>query len=282
MSGSASYAAVKLFGFRALLFSHDTTTFDRWLWLRRLLPRTLNREMLLDAGCGNGGFAIGARRRGYRTLGLTQDERYCSDARAYASICGATDARFEVADLRCLDHRHDLIEKFDVVICLEVIEHVLDDQKLMRDLGSCLKPGGRLLLTTPYYYYRAITRSDEGPFSEIEDGWHVRRGYTPAMLTELCKGAMLTLERVTFCTGLISQKVTGILRILSRMHKLLGWSAILPLRLLPPLFDRPVTHLANWPYFSICIEAYKPRFAFSAGAKWPEVSKISSDFSRST
>ena len=273
----ASFAAVKLFGFRALLFTHDTTTLDRWLWLRRLLPRTLNREMLLDAGCGNGAFAIGAGRRGYRTLGLTQDERYCSDARAYASICGATDARFEVADLRCLDQRQDLFEKFDIVICLEAIEHVLDDRKLVRDLGSCLKPGGRLLLTTPYYYYRAITRSDEGPFSETENGWHVRRGYTPAMLTELCSRATLTLERITFCTGLISQKVTGILRILSGIHKLLAWNAILPLRLLPPLLDRPVTHLANWPYYSICIEAYKPRLAFSAGARSSGAPASSSD-----
>ena len=191
--------------------------------------------MLLDAGCGNGAFAIGAAHRGYRTLGLTQDERYCSDAKSHASVCGTTDASFEVADLRCLGERSDLIGKFDVIICLEVIEHVLDDRKLMCDLGNCLKPGGRLLLTTPYYHYRAITRSDDGPFSGTEDGWHVRRGYTPVMLKELCADSMLTLESVTFCSGLISQKLTGVLRLLSRVHRVLGWSAILPLRLLPPL-----------------------------------------------
>ena len=71
--------------------------------------------MLLDAGCGNGAFAIGAAQRGYRTLGLTQDERYCSDAKCYASICGATGASFEVADLRRLNERGDLVGEFDVV-----------------------------------------------------------------------------------------------------------------------------------------------------------------------
>ena len=281
MSGSASYVAVKLFGFRALLFSHDTTILDRWQWLERHLPRTLNGETLLDAGCGNGAFAIGAARRGYRTLGLTSEERSCSDAQAYASICGVADARFEVADLRRLDQRGNLNGKFDVVVCLEVIEHVLDDRKLVCDLGRCLKPGGRLLLTTPYYHYRAITRSDDGPFSGSEDGWHVRRGYTPAMLGELCSEATLTLEGITFCTGLISQKVTGILRVLSRLHRLLGWSAILPLRVLPPLLDRPVTKIANWPYLSICIEACKSRFAMSEGVGESVTSGNSFGYSRS-
>ena len=102
MPRPVSHAVVKLFGFPALLITHDTTTLDRWLWLRRLLPRTLNGEMLLDAGCGNGAFAIGAAQRGYRTLGLTQDERYCSDAKSHASVCGTTAASFEVADLRRL------------------------------------------------------------------------------------------------------------------------------------------------------------------------------------
>ena len=67
-------------------------------------------------------------------------------------------------------------EQFDVAICTENIEHILNDFKLVRDIADCLKPGGRLLLTTPNYNYRAITSNDNGPFCATETGGHVRRG----------------------------------------------------------------------------------------------------------
>jgi SAM-dependent methyltransferase len=153
-----------------------------------------------------------------------------------------------------------LLGQFDVAVCLETIEHVMDDRKLMRDMAACLKSGGRLLLTTPYYYYRPVTAGDRGPFSKVEDGSHVRRGYTGAMLAELCEDAGLVLERESHCTGLLSQKLVGVQRLLSRLHPLLAWMAVLPFRIFPPLFDRTISRLTGWPYFSICIEAYKPRF----------------------
>src|SRR5438309_117590 len=82
-----------------------------------------------------------------------------------------------------------------------------------------------------------------GPFSTYEDGWHLRRGYTRQMLEELCAEAGLRVEAVSYCTGFLSQKITGLLRTLSRVHDLLGWAAVLPLRPLPPVFDRLVTPL---------------------------------------
>lgn len=251
---------VRLVGFSALLMHGDTTVLDRWLWLKRRLPKTANGESLLDAGCGNGVFTIGAARRGYRALGLTHEGRDCTAAKERALLCNTEQAAFETLDLRQLDGRRDLAEKFDVVICLETIEHVLDDLQLVRGLAACLRPGGHLLLTTPNYHYRAITPDNNGPFSKFEDGRHVRRGYTRAMLAELCAQAGLTLERRSFCTGLLSQKATLLFRLLSRAHPLLGWAVILPLRALPPLLDRPITSLLGWPYFSICLEAYKPRY----------------------
>ncbi|NEO43486.1 MAG: hypothetical protein F6K55_04870 [Moorea sp. SIO4A3] len=115
------------------------------------------------------------------------------------------------------------------------------------------------MLTTPYYYYRAITPGDNGPFSRIEDGWHVRRGYTPGMLTELCEHAGLICERQSFCSGFLSQKLTFILRVINRINPLLSWILTLPLRIMPPIFDKVITNLIGWPTYSICLEAYKPR-----------------------
>lgn len=257
---------VKLVGFPATLIHGDTLVLDRWRWLKRRLPRTRNGERLLDVGCGTGAFSIGAARRGYDALGLSWDERNQRVAAERAALCGARTAAFEVLDVRHLDARRDLIEHFDVAICCENIEHILDDRKLLRDIAACLKPGGRLLLTTPYLLYRPMSAGEIGPFLPIENGDHVRRGYSAAMLDELCLHAGLVPERVSFCSGVISQKVTSLMRSLGRVDATLAWILTCPLRVLPPLTDRWVSRLLGWPGFSICLEAYKPRFAPIFGA----------------
>lgn len=255
---------VKIFGYYAGFIHGDTLIFDRWLWLKKHLPKTKNGEKLIDIGCGTGAFSIGAALRGYDALGLSWDERNQRVATERAQICRADTAIFEVLDIRNLDSRENLRGQFDVAICLEAIEHIINDRKLMIDIAACLKPGGRLLLTTPYFHYRPITPGDQGPFLEFEDGGHVRRGYLKAIIDELCNQANLIPDNISYCSGFLSQKITFIQRMLSNIHPLLGWGAILPLRILPPLFDRLVTKLLHWPYFSICLEAYKPRFTREA------------------
>lgn len=251
---------IEIVGHPATLVHGDTLVLDRWQWLKSKLPITRNREKLIDIGCGTGAFSIGAALRGYEALGLSWDERNQDVANERAKICRADLAKFEVLDVRALDSRDDLFGQFDVVICCENIEHIIDDRKLMRDMASCLKPGGRLLLTAPYLLYRAITPGDNGPFKKIESGWHVRRGYSKAMLRELCEEAGLTVEEISSCSGFLSQKITACLRIGNRLNPLLSWALTFPFRLIPPFFDKPITDFLNWPYFSICLEAYKPRY----------------------
>ena len=250
----------KILGFPATLIHGDTLVLDRWRWLKSRLPETCNGEKLLDVGCGTGAFTIGSALRGYETLGLSWDERNQAVARERAAICKAQTAVFEVQDVRDLGARNELVSQFDFAICLETVEHVLDDRKLFRDIAACLKPGGRLLLTTPNLHYRPMTAGEKGPFSKVEDGGHVRRGYTKAMLDELCAQAGLVPEQVSFTSGFLSQKITTTLRVLSRIHPLIGWAFVLPLRVVPILFDEFVTQLVRWPQFSICLEAYKPRY----------------------
>jgi SAM-dependent methyltransferase len=251
---------VRLMGFPATLVHGSPLTLDRWLWLRRRLPATANGERLIDVGCGSGAFTIGAALRGYRAHGLSWDERNQDVARHRAALCNAPLATFEVFDIRNLDSRRDLHQEFDVAICLETIEHVIDDRKLLKDIAACLKPGGRLLLTTPNFHYRPISAMDNGPFPKVEDGWHVRRGYTRAMLAELCEHCGLIPERESYCSGFLSQKIASLFRLISKFNSYIASAVITPLRILPLILDRPVTNLLGWPYYSICLEAYKPRF----------------------
>jgi len=255
---------LRLIGYPALLIHGDPMVLDRWRWLKQRLPGTRNDERLLDCGCGTGAFSIGAAKRGYRATGVTNDEAAVARAQERADYLKPGFANFEAGDIRRLADRSDFQGVFEIAICLEVIEHLADDRSLMQNLAACLKPGGRLLLTTPYYHYIAVTPDEEGPRSEIEHetcGWHVRRGYTVGMLQELCQDAGMVIEEVSYCSGFLSQRLTALMRVLTRVHYLFAWAAVLPLRILPPLFDGLLTRLIGWRYYSICIEAYKPRFA---------------------
>ena len=49
-------------------------------------------------------------------------------------------------------------------------------------------------------------------------------------------------------------------RALAKLHPVVAWVATLPLRAAPIWFDAIVTRVTRWPSYSICLEAYKPRF----------------------
>ncbi len=262
------HALIRLFGFRAGFWHGDTLLQDRWRWLKRRLPETANGERLLDVGCGSGAFTVAAAKLGYAALGTSWSEEDLGAAAERAKISKVDSARFVRLDVRQLGTMEEWKGSFDVVVCLETIEHVLHDRALVEALYDCLTPGGRLLLSTPYYLYHPITAADKGPFEREERGWHVRRGYTPAMLEELCKSVGFYAEEISYCSGLLSQKVTWLMRRLEQMRSRLGWIATLPFRPGVALLDGLVTRLLGWPHFSICLVAYKPRYN-SSGVMTP-------------
>lgn len=260
-------ALVRMIGWRATLLHGDAMVLDRWRWLERKLPLVLPGDAkFLDVGCGSGGFTLGAALRGYDAVGLSWDERNQAIASARAELLGLRLAQFPICDVRRLDKRPEFKSVFDIALCSENIEHILDDRKLMRDIHACLKPGGRLCLSTPNYDYHPVTPEDRGPFPDFEDGRHVRRGYSPAMLRELCDEAGFEVEEIGYVSHFFSQQLTAWQRVANdRLGGRIGWAVTLPLRLLPVLLD---DWLGCWlgrilgrPGFSITLVAYKRRFA---------------------
>jgi SAM-dependent methyltransferase len=249
--GTMQEVFIRLGGPRSLLLLGDTLVLDRWRWIAPRLPSA--PASLVDVGCGNGWLAINCSRLGYRALGLGWDGPDLTKARERAArLC--SDARFEVQDVRTLSTRYDLKESFDVATCLETIEHVLDDAGLMASLASILRPGGHLILTTPNEGYIPMDAGDAGPFSAVEDGGHVRKGYTAERLNFLANQAGLKIVELDFCSGWSSQKITGLLRALDRrVGYAPAWAATFPLRLLPLLERR----FRAYPAYSICMSAIK-------------------------
>ncbi|MFN8651098.1 MAG: methyltransferase domain-containing protein [Gemmatimonadales bacterium] len=244
---------VYLLGWPALVLQQDVPAWDRWRWLRReLRPGALRT---LDAGSGSGAFAIYAAERGNVVLGLSFDESANQRAARRASLLGVRRVGFRRADLRQLDEIAPELGGFDQIICLEVIEHILQDQKLLVDLAGLLRPGGRLLISTPWSGHRPLVGET---LSDVEDGGHVRWGYTHERLASLMEGAGLEVIGHTYMTGVLGQRITNLSR---RVERLAGsqvaWAVTLPFRL-ALLLDRPVTRLLRYPWLAIAAVGVKP------------------------
>jgi len=250
---------VRILGWKATLHHGDPLVWDRWRWLAKRLRETHHDERLLDVGCGTGAFTIGTAKLGYKTLGLSWDERNQRVAAERARISRAPTATFVICDVRTLDEQRHLAGQFDVVICTENIEHIIDDFRLMRALAGCLKPGGRLFLTSPNMRRKPFSSMDYGPFPDFEDGRHVRRGYNKAMLGELCADAGLLVEEIGYISGPVSVLGAYIMHHVQRVNRGLAWLAVLPLRPFPPLVDWWLGPLLGAAPFSITLEAVKPR-----------------------
>ncbi len=246
---------LRLLGWRALLFTGDPCVFDRWRWLRAHLGRGPLRTF--DAGAGNGAFSIYAAECGNEVLGASFSESELSAARHRARALGLEQVQFRVIDLRELDAHSAELGSFDQIVCLETIEHVRDDEGLLRALASLLRPGGRLLLSTPFDGHRPLYTEDPSP-SPVEDGSHVRYGYSPARLAQIARDAGLEVGGEEFISGVISQRLTNLMRRLSlRFGRPLAWLALAPLRWLVVL-DAPVSALLRYPRLSVALVATKP------------------------
>jgi 2-polyprenyl-6-hydroxyphenyl methylase/3-demethylubiquinone-9 3-methyltransferase len=98
-----------------------------------------------DIGCGGGLLAEGLARAGARVTALDLAPAMIEVARLHARASSLT-----------IDYRLEPVESlataepggFDVVTCMEMLEHVPDPAATMRALATLLRPGGRLFVST--------------------------------------------------------------------------------------------------------------------------------------
>jgi SAM-dependent methyltransferase len=156
---------------------------------RRVLRAELDRIPLppgarvLDAGCGSG-----------RTL---------DDLERYGRVSGLdlSAEAVAVARERHPDVRHGQVEaipfddgSFDLVTCLDVLEHTLDDRRTLAELRRVTRPGGHLLLTVPAY-------PSLWSVHDVANGHH--RRYRPPALRAAARSGGWTLVRDTYFNGLL-------------------------------------------------------------------------------
>lgn len=128
---------------------------------------------ILDLGCGNGSLSHLISQQGFEVVGVEYSESGVNYARQTFPDC-----HFIHASIYELPYA-ELENSFDIVLSAEVIEHLLYPRELVRAAKKCLKPNGRLILTTPYHGYLknlvlAILGKMDSHFTSLWDGGHVK------------------------------------------------------------------------------------------------------------
>jgi 2-polyprenyl-6-hydroxyphenyl methylase/3-demethylubiquinone-9 3-methyltransferase len=104
--------------------------------------RPLEGKSALDVGCGAGLLAEPLARMGAAVTAIDAAPELIDAARAHAAAQGL-EIDYRAVPVEELDGR------FDLVTCLEVIEHVAEPLAFLRWLAARLAPGGLMILSTP-------------------------------------------------------------------------------------------------------------------------------------
>jgi len=164
-----------------------------WFRGRRLIVRdTLERwtppdpRRIVEVGCGTGGLLLSLQSRwpAATVTGVEVNPR--AVARARERGCDAREGRFEELPVEP--------GSTDLLLALDVLEHLADDRPAVAAAREALRPGGRLILTVPAL--PALWSSHD----EVND--HYRR-YERPPLTRLVSAAGFRVDRTTFFNTLL-------------------------------------------------------------------------------
>ena len=175
---------------------------DKARMVKMLLNGTPDRPVrTLDCGCGNAYFTLQAVRRGARCLGITihdWERQNCEEMRDFLGI--PEDAmEFRVSRLDELADDPDERGRYDQVLLLDVIEHIMDARQTFRQIHDLLDEDGFVYMTTPDRDWQA--NASRIRVTRVEDGWHVRNGYTFEQLERVMEeSGFEPIDRLRFGT----------------------------------------------------------------------------------
>lgn len=155
-------------------------------------------KRVLDVGCGGGILSEAMAQRGAQVTGIDMGEAPLSVARLHQYESGVE-----------VDYRHATAEQlaaeqpasYDVVTCLEMLEHVPDPGSVIRACSQLVKPGGQVCFSTlnrnPKSYLLAIIGA-EYLLRMLPRGTHdYRKFIRPSELDEWARQADLDLVDLT-------------------------------------------------------------------------------------
>ena len=163
--------------------------------VRELYPKDTKMD-IFDAGMGFGQYTYFMAKRfpDSSILGVDVKDEQVEDCRKFFSKCGYKNVKFEIADLTKIDYR----DEFDFILCVDVMEHIVEDELVFKNFYKALKKGGKLLVNTPSNLGGSDAHDDDDE-SFIEE--HARIGYSKEDITGKMNRAGLDVESFDYAYG---------------------------------------------------------------------------------
>ena len=167
-------------------------------WIERLAGAAgLRDKRVLDVGCGGGILAESMARRGAaHVLGIDLATKPLKVARLHALEAGVENVDYRAVAAEALAGERPA--DFDLVTCMEMLEHVPDPASVVHACATLVKPGGHVFFSTlnrnPKAFLLAIVGA-EHVLHLLPKGTHeYARFIRPSELAQWCRDAGLLLE----------------------------------------------------------------------------------------
>lgn len=201
---------------------------------------------ILDAGSGFGQYSyfMSSMDPKWNIKGVDVKDEQIADCNNFFNQINRNNAHFEVADLVKFDEK----DKYDFILSVDVMEHILEDVQVFKNFYAAMRPGGTLLISTPSDQGGSDVHDhdhnhEDGEHSFIDE--HVRDGYGIQEIQDKLAeaGFTNTVAKYTYGTpGKISWK-------LSMKYPILMLNASKVFFIILPfyyLITFPISLILNW------------------------------------
>jgi 2-polyprenyl-6-hydroxyphenyl methylase/3-demethylubiquinone-9 3-methyltransferase len=155
----------------------------------------LNGKKVIDIGCGGGILSESMAKKGANVTGIDLSEKALKVADLHSLESGAT-VRYEMIAAEDMAARE--AGQYDVVTCMEMLEHVPDPAAIVKAAATLVKPGGHVFFSTlnrnPKAYLFAVVGA-EYLLRMLPKGTHdYDKFITPAELSQFARNAGLLVD----------------------------------------------------------------------------------------
>ncbi|MET3132211.1 2-polyprenyl-6-hydroxyphenyl methylase/3-demethylubiquinone-9 3-methyltransferase [Oxalobacteraceae bacterium GrIS 1.11] len=162
-------------------------------WINARAP--LAGRRVLDIGCGGGILAESMAKKGAQVTGIDLSEKALKVADLHSLESGAQ-VRYQLIAAEAMAEQEP--GQYDIVTCMEMLEHVPDPAAVVRACATLVKPGGQVFFSTlnrnPKAYLFAILGA-EYLLRMLPKGTHdYDKFITPAELAQYARNAQLSVD----------------------------------------------------------------------------------------
>ena len=164
-------------------------------WITGLV--SLEGKRVLDVGCGGGILADSMARRGAKVLGIDLATKALKVAQLHAREAGTPEVSYR--EISAEDLAGEQPDSFDVVTCMEMLEHVPDPSLVVSACARLVKPGGYVFFSTINRNAKAFLFAIVGAeylLRLLPRGTHeYRKLIKPSELASYCRASELELHQ---------------------------------------------------------------------------------------